>query len=421
MTTTTCPNCGKPLRPGARFCGSCGYTISAGSAAKAVSAPAGEDTVACPQCGKPVRVGAKFCNNCGAVIQKEAAPQPVPAIGKPAPELPVKQPVQPPPGAAPIARQTAGVAPVQTVTPPRGKTGAGRKMMWPLIILALVIGCGLVGGGAYVYLKDPFGWRIEVAATPTALAPSQTTAVKPVVSATNTAIPTQNPPAPTLTATVELIMPIAITATLEVSPTIQLTPSISETSATQPAAATTLLNDDFNGPLNVNWKNWGSPRPIIRSGPGDSWVELTATDKPEVAGVTSRAQIASVPGNVIEFEGQLNPNYANFPLIFDWDPLQFDRGPENTTLTVLHLSIQSTRIVFMAPAANNTCQKEFDGTKQHRYTLKFIADKKVELYIDGIDTPLCQLDLGIMAIPGRLSFTGTGWITRILVTGSNLP
>ena len=253
------------------------------------------------------------------------------------------------------------------------------------------------------------------------LPPARRLMLAPTVTVTNVETATQNPPSPTMTATAEPILPVSVTSTLELTATIQLTPSISETSVTQPAASTTLLNDDFNGPLNVNWKSWGSPRPIIRKGPGDSWVELTATDKPETAGVTSRAQIANVPGNVIEFEGQLNPNYANFPLIFDWDPLQFDRGPENTTLTVLHLSVQSTRIVFMAPAANNTCQKEFDGTKQHRYTLKFIADKKVELYIDGIDTPLCQLDLGIMAIPGRLSFTGTGWITRILVTGSNLP
>ena len=34
---------------------------------------------------------------------------------------------------------------------------------------------------------------------------------------------------------------------------------------------------------------------------------------------------------------------------------------------------------------------------------------------------ICQLDLGIMAIPGRISFTGTGWVSHVLVTGSNPP
>ena len=124
---------------------------------------------------------------------------------------------------------------------------------------------------------------------------------------------------------------------------------------------------------------------------------------------------------MVEFEGQLNPNYANFPLFFDWDPLQFDRGPENTTLTVLHLAIQKNRIVLQAPAANNTCQKEFEGAKQHRYVLKFVGDKQVALYIDDSEQAMCQLDLGIMAIPGRISFTGTGWVSHVLVTGSNPP
>ena len=416
MTTITCPNCGKPLRPGARFCGSCGHVLSASSAAQAVPAPAEANTVACPQCGKPVRVGAKFCNNCGAVLQKEGTPSPVAEIPASGPTL--KQPPAPN-VAAPAAKPAAGG--VQAPVAPRTKSGTGRKIMWPLIIIALVVLCGLVSGGAYLYLKDPFGWFVASTASPTVMTPSQTPELAPTVPATEVKTSTQILPTPTLNPTSEPVVVATVTSTLELSPTIQPSIAISNTGATQPAADVTLLADDFNGPLNVNWKSWGSPRPIIRSGPGDNWLELTATDKPETAGVTSRAQISNAAGNVIEFEGQLNPNYANFPLLLDWDPLQFDRGPENTTLTVMHLSIQSTRVVLSAPAANNSCQKEFDGTKQHSYVLKFIAEKTVELYIDGIEPALCQLDLGIMAIPGRISFTGTGWVTRIIVTGSNLP
>jgi hypothetical protein len=293
--------------------------------------------------------------------------------------------------------------------------------MWPLLILALVVVCGLGGGGVYIYFKDPFGWLATTKASPTAPQPSQTPEPAATATATKVELSTQNPPTATFTVAIEPAATVALTATLEVSPTILFTPAVPVTGTTPSAAPAILLNDYFTDPLNVNWKAWGSPRPIIRSGPGNNWLELPVNDKPETAGVTTRMEIANAPGNVIEFEGQLNINYANFPLFFDWDPLQFDRGPENTNPTVLHLEIQDTRIVLQAPAANNTCQKEFEGAKQHRYVLKFVGEKKVELYIDGDNQAICQLDMGIKAVPGRISFTGTGWVSHVLVTGLNLP
>jgi hypothetical protein len=285
----------------------------------------------------------------------------------------------------------------------------------------LVVLCVLGGGGAYVYIQHPFGLLAQSTASPTASLPSQTAEPAVTVTATKVEITTQPPVTPTYTVAVFPVATTTVTATLEVSATIPLTPTVQVTGTVPSAAPEVLLNEYFTGPLNVNWKAWGSPRPIISSGPGNNWLELTATEKPEMAGVTTRMEIANAPGNVIMFEGQLNPNYANFPLIFDWDPLQFDRGPDNTTLTVLHLEIQNARIVLQAPAANNTCQKGFEGAKQHSYILKFVADKQVELYIDGNNQALCALDLGVKAIPGRITFTGTGWVSHVLVTGSSLP
>jgi predicted nucleic acid-binding Zn ribbon protein len=430
MATTSCPNCGKPLRPGARFCGNCGYTIPATPSAQAGPPPAGPATIACPQCGKPVRVGAKFCSHCGKVLQQEP---PVPAIPvPPSPSVPPVSPVdksfssptmkpaaQPQPAAAPAVNQQAGAPSARVSTPSQSKAGAGRKMMWPLVVLVVAAICVLGGGGMYLYFKDPFGWQAVATANPTAPAPSQTP--EPVLTATATIIElsTQNPPPPTPTLPVPPTVTATLTVTMEISPTILFTPAAPVTGTTPSVAPVILLNDYFNDALNINWKAWGSPRPILRSGPGDNWLDLTATEKPDTAGVTTRIVIANEPGNVIEFEGQLNPNYANFPLFFDWDPLQFDRGPENTEPTVLHLEILNNRIVLRAPAANNACQKEFEGAKQHRFMLKFVAEKKVELYIDGNNQAICQLDMGIKAIPGRISFSGTGWVSHVAVTGSN--
>ncbi len=439
MATTSCPNCGKPLRPGARFCGNCGHTIPATPVAQTGAQPASPTTIACPQCGKPVRAGAKFCSNCGNLLQPDSVPPVIPVLpASPVPPTPpvtpaplVEQPVagptlkpaaQPQPAAAPAADQLAG-APSARIAPssPKSPAGSGKKIMWPLILLLLVVICGLGGGAAYLYFNDPFGWFAAAKANPTAPLPSQSPEPAPSATATQAQLAAQNPPAPTFTMAVLPTEAAALAATQEVSPTIPQKPAAPVTSTTPSAATTILLNDYFTDPLNVNWKAWGSPRPILRSGPGDNWLDLTATEKPETAGVTTRMEIATASGNMIEFEGQLNPNYANFPLLFDWDPLQYDRGPENTNPSVLHLEILNNRIVLQATAANNTCQKEFAGAKQHRYVLKFVGEKQVELYIDGNDQAICQLDLGIKAIPGRISFSGTGWVSHVLVTATSLP
>jgi hypothetical protein len=252
---------------------------------------------------------------------------------------------------------------------------------------------------------------------------------------TSIAIPTEIPTEPALTATeaqvltatlpIEPVGTATVTTTTLIVPTAFLTPTLQTTSLpTLTVALTTTsiwLEDDFSGPLNVNWKAWGEPMPIIRKGFGDSWLDLAATDKTGSAGATTRKEIPNAPGFEIEFEAQLNTGYIQYPLFLDWDPTQFVRGPENTEPTVLHLAIQKNRLVLQAPAADNTCQQESDGTVQHLYLLKFVSEKSVELYLDGGEQALCQLDMGIKPVSGRITFTGTGWVTRILVTGTQLP
>lgn len=182
-----------------------------------------------------------------------------------------------------------------------------------------------------------------------------------------------------------------------------------------------IIEDEFDTALNEQWVAWGNPRPTIRSGFGDSWLDLKAADNPSQAGVTARKEVPNSIGTEIEFEAQLNSGYPLYPVLFDWDPIQFDRGPDNSLPTVLHLEIQKARVVLQAPAANNSCQSPLDGTKKHIYLIKFLSEKNAALYLDDGASPVCELEIGIKPISGRISFTGTGWITRIKVSGAPLP
>jgi hypothetical protein len=188
-----------------------------------------------------------------------------------------------------------------------------------------------------------------------------------------------------------------------------------------PPAISALLEDDFSDALNINWKAWGEPRPTIRTGFGDSWLDLKAADKPGQSGVTARIELANSPGSTVEFEAQLNSGYPQFPILFDWDPFQFIRGPENTEPTIVHFELRRNLAVLQAPAANNTCQTPLDGLKKHIYRIRFADEKLVELYVDSSEQPLCQIDMGVKPVPGNVSFSGTGWITRILVTSTSTP
>jgi predicted amidophosphoribosyltransferase len=71
-----CPNCGKDIPFGSKFCPECGYNLSA--------------TVACPKCGATLPAGSKFCPNCGEHLTgkdaAEGAESPSGAAAEPAVE-----------------------------------------------------------------------------------------------------------------------------------------------------------------------------------------------------------------------------------------------------------------------------------------------------------------------------------------------
>jgi hypothetical protein len=272
-----------------------------------------------------------------------------------------------------------------------------------LLLGVLVFLCGLVGAGGYLYFQDP----LDLFSTDT-LTPTSTLALTdtPQLTATNAESPTVAPSqTQEFTPTVEVLPTQVITPTFPASPT-------SETIV--------IFEDDFSGTLNAYWRAWGDPRPKINTGPGDSWLDLTAAEDFGSGGVTSRTEVPSDPGVEILFRGQLNESYPQYELFFDWDPLQYDRGPANKDPGVIHFELRRNQLILLTPLTDEKCEVELDGTGTHTYRIRIFDGQSLELFIDADETlPGCQItNIGLAPVPGTISFTGVGWITHVVVTAN---
>ena len=402
--TATCPNCGKPLRPGARFCGSCGFDVTAESPSHppAESPSLHENGELCPHCGNKVRPGAKFCNTCGKTIVKEKPEIPSqPAVE---PETPAsREPVTEPEMKLP-PKESAAAPPPPVVPPaePGKKTKAPRKRIWIwILLLVLAVLCVAAAGGSYLYFQDPLGWRAT--ATPTA-SPLPAATDTPQVIETEMESPTLTP-----------IPSLAATPTIEVLPTEVMTPTVEASPTSEPVI---IFEDDFSGALNAYWRAWGDPRPKISTGPGDNWLDLTAAEDYGSGGVTSQPEIVTAPGTEITFRGQLNESYPQYVMFFDWDPLHYRRGPDNQDPGVIHFELHRNRLVLFTPLTKANCEKELDGTTMYTYRMSIREGQSLDLYIDEELTPVCQIaDIGLAPVPGKISYTGVGWITEVRAIG----
>jgi uncharacterized Zn finger protein (UPF0148 family) len=422
MAMTTCPHCGKPLRPGVRFCGNCGKAVDltdtspaqpaatpevgsqAGMPIEAVMASTDEEYVPCPNCGKPVRKGAKFCNNCGNAMPSEVSSTPAPVT------MMFSQEATAPSPALKIATPAAAAEMVEKR--PTAARKRRSRLTIPLIIIGLLLACTAVVTGGYIYLVDPYNMFQEM---PLA-------GVLSTTSVTEIAISTANPTQETPIILPSETLPPASTDTP--APTETPIPTATETltpTATAPARVT-LLSDGFDGSVEdfrKNWKIWQAEF----SGKLPQWkatlgvVQLTADGDPGIAGMTSNVIIPNDPGVEITFNAQLYQKTSNQVLIFDWDPIDSPRGFLSVASGVIHLEITPKKLTFETPNGDiESCESPVVGTEGHDYRI-VISEQGVSLYVDTDTEPACpNKSMGVAPGQGRITFTGVGYLTSVLVT-----
>ncbi len=408
MMTASCPNCGKPIRPGAKFCGYCGTTLAAA-----------QDSV-CPHCGKPVRPSARFCNHCGETIERAGAVPGAPGKAQPAVPGTIE-------GTRPSRQAAAEAMPPKAAPAKPGAAPPPRRYRYlPWLILIAILFCG-VAAVAGVWFINPGNILGRATETPTA-APTETATPTPVTLTEAPAIPptftptlapaTETQPAtPTDTSIPEEVTP-DITATVTSTITSTIPATITPTGTLEPPVTGMILEDQFDSTLALNWRVWGSPRPIIEHGFGDNYLSLTATNTAD-AGVTSKIDFPLNAGVEMSFGAQLQPGYTQYTLIFNWDPPQFVREPGNNEPGILQVEISINEVVVRAALTNDRCEAPVRGSEAHDYLLRVLEEKSVALHVDESTEPVCTLtDIGLEApITGRVTFRGMGLVTRVLVAG----
>lgn len=466
MATNDCPNCGKPLRPGARFCGNCGYVVAAAATPSPVQQPgssAGEVSVPCPKCGKPVRESAKFCNNCGQsiVVQPPAAVEPPrpPAPAQVHPSAAAREQRTMPSSNVPTAvvkpaHPAAGAAP-HAAAPVKRAPRVGLRLAITAVFLLLCVFSA--AGGYYVavnYLPDWLGGKATATHPATPTLPK-----KPQPVVTKTSPPVQS--LPTMASSTPEISPSStvVPATITSSPTTQATlrptDTVMPTVITSPVTSGFILfEDSFDRDLQDNWSVWGQPRPRTGSVANTFFLDLTAGDSPAEAGVTSLATIPFQFGVEITFEAQLNDKFP-YSLIFDWDPAPFDRSksqpgkngggddddnsavatspsffpfpsrsnfksglqaPLPAEVVGFRITIRRDRLVLTIPEGK-ICQIFQENQKPHIYRVRVADLDKLEFTIDGRRPSDCPAVVsGVNLNDGTISFTGHGWIFNVEVT-----
>jgi len=270
--TAICPNCGKPVRPGARFCGNCRADLSA----------AGQT---CPYCRAPISPAAQSCPKCGKALPAGLSSPPTPASGSIT--LPALTP----------SRQT-GAAPTQRVSPPASipttpiETSPPRKSAGPLaitgaLVLSLCCLASLIGGFVFREQLPFFG----VTSTPPALPSLPTLVPSLTASATLTASALPPTATPTLKPTRTSTFTPSPTLTPLITPTLTLSPTQpADVPSLTPPAFIPAPNDIISETFDAQWQEQWSFGVNVLPMPGEN-PSLQLAGDPKKAWIVSRTDV----------------------------------------------------------------------------------------------------------------------------------
>jgi len=413
----TCPKCNRPVRPGAKFCGFCGTTLTPARLVASPQPAKNNGAANCPHCNAPLRPGVKFCANCGKPVSDQkanglAAGQ---AAGQAAgPVQPVSPPPAPPP--APPRSTPEPTGRVSTARGRRAKRSRGRYIIYLVVLSVICLALAIPA----VLLGRPLVQEWLVKTTPTSTVtetslpvPTNTNTPEPTATSTSTSTATVTPSAtPTQTQI----------PTQTARPTQVLRPTYTRT------AVAPLLEENFDNELSEQWELWGNTDNIttpviIEVNDGDTELLLSSEDV-AADGLSSQADdIPLESGVMISFTANLTDPVINTgtpTLRFAWTPgtvTPLDLDPEEPL--ALELLIQPTSFnltIILEDTTQDACTAE-PGAGPHTFRIEVSKTSEPKIFVD--DEPVCE-DMTIFIQPfsqpgGRIHFSGSGLVDDIMV------
>jgi len=385
-----CPNCGKSIRPGAKFCGFCGHVIgqaksdapqaapkpAAGAPPEVMQSAATQVKGAaslCPHCGKPNRPGVKFCASCGKQLAASA----------------------PPPAPSPQ-------------TPPPAPT-SGRKRS-RLVTIGFLVGVLMIVCISLFGIAWGFGWLEKIFPSDTTPTAEDTIEESPMAEDVLT---------PSLTIEPEQIQTEASEPTQTDTPTITLSPTETSTpTLTSTPSPETVFIDDFTGGLE-QWETWAN-QPVSSILPAETilgeLLDLKGFNYDKV-GVTAIQTITLVAGMAIDFEAEVD-NPLNSALFFDWYPGAELRKPNSIGPFYLVIDNEKATFNYQIDGVDSECSVILSDSSMRLYRIEFGADWLVKVYFEDSQLhEICSITIDEPEnFEGHITFSGFGLVDSIIVT-----
>jgi len=405
----TCPKCNRPVRPGAKFCGFCGTTLTPVRLVASPQPAKNNGAANCPHCNAPLRPGVKFCANCGKPVSDQKANGQAAGPVQPVSPPPVAPPAPPRPAPKPSGR-------VSTTRGRRARRSRGRYIIYLVVLFVICLALAIPA----VLLGRPLVQEWLVKTTPTS---TVTETSLPVPTNTNTPEPTATS---TSTSTATVTPSATPTQTQIPTQTARPTQVLRPTNTSTPVAP--ILEENFDNELSEQWELWGNTDNItttliIEGNDSDTFLLLSSQDV-TADGISSLAEdIPFEAGVVISFTANLTTPAIEIDsptLRFAWTPGTVtppELDPEEPL--ALELLIEPTRFnltIILEDTTQEPCTEDLEAGP-HTFRIEVSETSEPKIFVDN--QPVCE-EMTIFIQPfsqpgGRIHFSGSGLVDDIMV------